>query len=517
MKLENSWRLALKALRKNKLQTILTMTGMTIGVATVLTMIALGSGAQTAIQDQVRSAGMNLIVVKAGNWNVKLDLGTADGVEGPAAAAYEPSRHRAQILPTVWNLSSRPRLTRTQSESGVSQDPGAIINGDADVQADDSTSGPTRLLPRAGDIAAGRGAATTMTLDDAAAINTIPGVQYVSSGIHENVTLASGGKTQFTSLHGDDTTQPQIRRAWTFPHGHFFSRSEEKRAAKVMVLGEIVSAKLFGPNANPVGKKITLKNETFDVVGVIGSGSWMVRPAEGDDQFDAVYIPVTTLQGMLNRRYLSTITVTTKSTGDVTRVSKSITALLRQRHGIGTTTADDFTVSSEARKALANGGMRPEVAHAVVGNVSGFEKVTLDQLGKTLDRASATMTALLTSIAAVSLLVGGIGIMNIMLLSVSQRTREIGIRRAIGARAADVLTQFLLEAVTLSLAGGLAGIAVGCVASGSLSRLVQWSTHISLPAILVSFLISAAIGIFFGYYPARQASQVLPIESLRYE
>jgi putative ABC transport system permease protein len=161
--------------------------------------------------------------------------------------------------------------------------------------------------------------------------------------------------------------------------------------------------------------------------------------------------------------------------------------------------------------------MRPEVAHAVVGNVAGLEKVTLDQLGKTLDRASATMTALLTSIAGVSLLVGGIGIMNIMLLSVSQRTREIGIRRAIGARATDVLTQFLLESVTLSLVGGLLGIAIGCVVSGSLSQLVQWSTRISFPAILVSFVVSAAIGIFFGYYPARQASQVLPIESLRYE
>jgi putative ABC transport system permease protein len=153
----------------------------------------------------------------------------------------------------------------------------------------------------------------------------------------------------------------------------------------------------------------------------------------------------------------------------------------------------------------------------VVGNVAGFEKVTLDQLGKTLDRASATMTALLTSIAAVSLIVGGIGIMNIMLLSVSQRNREIGIRRAIGARANDVLMQFLLEAVMLSLVGGLLGIVIGCIASGSLSQVVQWSTHISTPAILVSFLVSAAVGIFFGYYPARQASQVLPIDSLRYE
>jgi putative ABC transport system permease protein len=266
-----------------------------------------------------------------------------------------------------------------------------------------------------------------------------------------------------------------------------------------------------------VGEQLLAKNTSLRVIGEIGSGSWMVRPAPGDDQFDAVYMPVTTMQRVLHQKYLNTITVTTESTGDVTRVSKAIATVLRQRHGIGSTAPDDFSVSSEARKALANGGMRPEVAHAVVGNVAGFEKVTLDQLGKTLDQASATMSALLTSIAAVSLVVGGIGIMNVMLLSVSQRTREIGIRRAMGARARDVLTQFLLEAVTLSLTGGLIGIGIGCIASGSLSHLVQWSTRISTPAILVSFLVSATTGIFFGYYPARQASQVLPIESLKYE
>jgi putative ABC transport system permease protein len=377
-------------------------------------------------------------------------------------------------------------------------------------------SGPARLMPRPGDTAAGMGAATTLTVDDAEAIRRIKGVQYVSSGIHENLTIEHGGGQQFTSMHGDDFTQPLIRRGWTFSFGRFFNKGEEKKAENVVVLGQIVSKELFG-NLNPMGEMLSLLGQNFKVVGVITSGSWMVGPAGGDDQFDAVYVPVTTMQKLLHREYLSTITVTTESTGDVTRVSKIITSLLRQRHHIGSADPDDFAVNSEARKVLSKGGMRPEVAHAVVGNVSGFEKVTLDQLGKTLDQASATMTALLTSIAAVSLLVGGIGIMNIMLLSVSQRTREIGIRRAIGARASDVLTQFLLEAITLSVAGGLLGIAVGCVVSGSLSQMVQWSTRLSLPAVLISFVISAIVGIFFGYYPARQASQILPIDSLRYE
>jgi putative ABC transport system permease protein len=161
--------------------------------------------------------------------------------------------------------------------------------------------------------------------------------------------------------------------------------------------------------------------------------------------------------------------------------------------------------------------MRPEVARSVVGNVGGLEKVTLEQLGKTLDRASRTMTALLGSIAAVSLLVGGIGIMNIMLLSVTERTKEIGLRRAVGARARDVLLQFLAEATSLSLAGGVLGIVAGLIASVAISQWAGWSAAISPLSVAVSFGVAAGVGIFFGYYPARQASEVPPIESLRYE
>jgi ABC-type antimicrobial peptide transport system permease subunit len=194
-----------------------------------------------------------------------------------------------------------------------------------------------------------------------------------------------------------------------------------------------------------------------------------------------------------------------------------VTGLLRTRHHIGPDAPDDFTVASQAAKALSSGGLRPDVATAVTGNVDGLEKVTLDQLGKTLDKSSRTMSALLASIATVSLIVGGIGIMNIMMLSVTERTREIGIRRAVGARASEVLMQFILESVLLSVAGGLLGIFIGVVAAIFISRSVQWSTSISPLSIVLSFGISAAIGIFFGYYPAREASRVAPLASLRYE
>lgn len=482
--LERSLMQAIGALKKNRLQTALTMTGMTIGVATVVTMIALGRGAQGAISDQIRSAGMNLIVVTAGNYLAPKERPPDDAIE-----------------PSVWHPSRQGggRLLRVHAED----DPMAVHDHPLASQ-------------RLGDSEAGLGAAATLTLRDAQEIRKIPAVQYVSAGVHMNAHLEGPQVRWFTRLHGDDVTQPSIRRAWVFPHGRYFNESEEAGSKQVIVLGSVVSEKLFG-SANAVGKVVKLWHQPFTVVGVIASGSWILQPEAGDDQFDAIYVPVTTVQRLLNLSKLNDITITTKSTGDVTRVVHLITDLLRQRHRISPKMPDDFTVTSQARKALASGGLRPEVAAAVVGNVSGLEKVTLDQLGKTLDRASQTMTALLISVAAVSLLVGGIGIMNVMMLSVAERTREIGILRAVGATARDVLAQFLLEAVGLSVVGGLLGIALGVVMSIGVTRWVHWSIDLSPLAVFGSFALSAAIGVFFGYYPARQAAKALPIESLRFE
>ena len=491
MTIKSSFTVALKALVRNKLQTFLTMIGITIGVATVLTMIALGSGAEAAIADQVRAAGMNLIIVTAGNYQMKRENAPGDAIE-PARFFRRRQATKSAGLPHLLLLGFHPE--------------------DDPMEKHDHPTARQRL----GDSEAGLGAAATLTAGDADAIRKIKGVQYVSEGVHENAHVISSSKRWFTRLHGDDTSLPKIRRAWVFSEGRFFKKSEERQASQVIVLGTVVSQKLFGTQ-RAVGRTVTIWRQRFEVVGVVGSGSWMVAAAPGDDQFDAVYVPFTTVHRLLNLSKLNDVTITTTSTGDVSRVSKEITDLLRARHKIGPQTPDDFTVTSQARQALARGGMRPEVAEAVVGNVAGLEKVTLAQLGKTLDRASKTMTALLCSIAAVSLLVGGIGIMNIMLLSVTERTREIGIRRAVGARARDVLLQFLMEAITLSLCGGLLGVVIGVIVSGSMSQLVQWSASVSWLAVLLSFGIAAAVGVFFGYYPARQASQVEPIECLRYE
>jgi len=494
---------ALRALRRNTLQTSLTIVGMTIGVAAVLTMIALGTGAETAIEDQVRAAGMNLIVVTAGNYKAKSDDDIGGAVE-PSSAAWldddDADGRAPAVRAAVWDPRDRPVIRRVFHPE------------DDPMEKHDHPTARQRL----GDAEAGLGAAATLTSADADAIRQIRGVQYVAEGVHQNVHIKAGEKRWFTRLHGTDLQLPMIRRAWIFKSGRFFTGREQRRNDQVAVLGSIAAERLFG-GADPVGQDITIWNQPFRVVGVVTTTSWVVAPAPGDDQFDAVYIPFTTMHQLLNLSKLNDITITAASTGDVSRVMKEVTDLLRVRHKISERMADDFTVTTQARQALSKGGMRPEIARAIVGNVAGLDKVTLEQLGKTLDRASRTMTALLAGIASVSLIVGGIGIMNIMLLSVTERTREIGIRRAVGARARDVRNQFVLEAMSLSLIGGVLGIAIGFGASVGISQYLRWTSTISPASVGLAAGIAAAVGIFFGWYPARQAARLDPIQSLRYE
>jgi putative ABC transport system permease protein len=493
MPLPSSFAIALRALRRNRLQTSLTIAGMTIGVAAVLAMIAIGTGAEAAIGDQIRAAGMNLIVVTAGNYKVKSTDDFGGGAIEPSAALQVPDPFWRRALSLVEPvLSAHPE--------------------DDPMEKHDHPTARQRL----GDSEAGLGSAATLTAADADAIRGIRGVQYVAEGLHQNVHVVAGEKRWFTKLHGTDLQLPMIRRAWSFRGGRFFTSREQSRADQVVVLGAIAAERLFG-DADPVGREVAIWRQPFRVVGVVTTKSWMVTPAPGDDQFDAVYMPFSTVHRLLNLAKLNDITITAASTGDVSRVMSAVTALLRARHGITDEKPDDFTVTTQARQALAKGGMRPDVARAVVGNVSGLDKVTLEQLGKTLDRATRTMTALLAGIAAVSLVVGGIGIMNIMLLSVTERTREIGIRRAIGARARDIRAQFVLESVALSVIGGIMGVCVGLLAARALSQYLRWSTTISPGAVAVSVAIAAAVGIFFGWYPARQAARLDPIQSLRYE
>ncbi len=514
MSIAESFVVALKALKKNGLRSCLTLLGITIGVGAVLTMIAVGNGARASIEDQVTAAGMNIITITAGNYQMKGE--EQGGGVADHQAAYRRPRFREPGRDVVaFDRAAAPARLRPARYDDADRPAFRLIAHPEDDPMEKHNHPTAR--ERLGDSAAGLGAAATLTLDDARAIRkAIAGVQYVASGVHESARVTRGDRRWFTRLHGTEPDMPRIRRSWSLAHGRFFSDAELNGSRQVIVLGSIVAERLFGAAVDPVGDEVRLWNQPFTIVGVIASNSWATAGVVGDDQFDAIYVPVTTVQTLLNLTKLNTITVTSTSVATTTRVSRDVTKLLRARHGIGEEAPDDFVVRTQASTALGK-GINPQIARAIAGNVPGLEQVTLEQLSTTLEKSSRTMTALLASVAAVSLLVGGIGVMNIMLLSVTERTREIGLRMALGARPRDVMLQFLAEAVTLSLAGGVIGIFVGLAASGGVRQLLRWSAVISPAAIAAAIVVAAGVGIFFGLYPARQAARLAPIDALRFE
>lgn len=513
MDLSACFALAWRTLRRNGLRSALTLLGITIGVGAVLTMVAVGNGARASIEDQVAAAGMNVITVTAGNYKMKGDT-EGGGVADHQAASWIESGSDDDPEENTPNLDRyHPAVYYPRGHQPVF----SLIASHPEDDPMEKHNHPT-ARERLGDSAAGLGAAATLTRPDADAIRSqIRGVQYVAAGVHESARIVLDDRRWFTRLHGTESDMPRIRRTWSFTHGRFFSDRESTNGEQVIVLGSVVYAKLFPDGkTDPTGTIVSVWNQPFTVVGVLSSTTWTSSGNVGDDEFDAVYVPLGAVHRLLNLSKLNTITITSKSAAETTRVSKDVTALLRTRHSIAEAAPDDFVVKTQASSALGK-GINPQIARAISGNVPGLEAVTLEQLSLTLERSSRTMTALLASVAAVSLLVGGIGIMNVMLLSVTERTREIGIRMALGARARDVMLQFMAEAVTLSLTGGVIGVFVGLVAAGSVRRLLRWAAIISPGAILIAVAVAAAVGIFFGLYPARQASKLDPIDALRFE
>ncbi|HUR34569.1 MAG TPA: ABC transporter permease [Vicinamibacterales bacterium] len=508
MELSACFSLAWRTLRRNGLRSALTLLGITIGVGAVLTMVAVGNGARASIEDQVAAAGMNVITVTAGNYKMKGEDPGGGVADHQAAwhgggAADEDTPHSDRYVPAVfYPKRTEPMFTLI---SHPEDDP---------MEKHDHPTSRDRL----GDSAAGLGAAATLTRADSDAIRQrVAGVQYVAAGVHESARVVLGDRRWFTRLHGTESDMPRIRRTWNFAYGRFFNDRESARGGQVIVLGSVVYGKLFPDGkTDPTGTTVTIWNQPFTVVGVLASTTWTSSGAVGDDEFDAVYVPLGAVHRLLNLSKLNTITVTAKSAAETTRVSKDVTTLLRARHQIAEAAPDDFVVKTQASSALGK-GINPQVARAIAGNVPGLESVTLEQLSVTMERSSRTMTALLASVASVSLLVGGIGIMNVMLLSVTERTREIGIRMALGARGRDVMLQFMAEAVTLSLTGGVIGVVLGLIAAGSVRQMLKWATIISPGAILLAVGVAAAVGVFFGLYPARQASRLDPIDALRFE
>ena len=331
----------------------------------------------------------------------------------------------------------------------------------------------------------GLGTAISLTLEDAEAIaREIPGVVAVSPEVKVKVQVVSGNHNWSTEVYGESPEYFSIRE-WPLDEGAGFTDLDVRGANKVAVIGSEAAEELFG-DEDPLGEIVRIGNAPFKVVGVLKPKG---VSASGSDQDDNIIVPYTTAMRRLigKQTGLRRINVQAAEADALDRVKAQITDLLRQRHRLESSKDDDFLVRTQ------------------------------DELAEAATATARTMTVLLAAIASVSLVVGGIGIMNIMLVSVVERTREIGIRMAVGARARDILRQFLIEAITLSSLGGLIGIGVGFATSRILAAVAKWPTLMSADAVLIAFLFSAAVGIFFGFYPARKASLLDPIDALRYE
>jgi putative ABC transport system permease protein len=403
-----SFRIALRALRVNKMRSALTMLGIIIGVSAVIAMIAVGSGAKARISEQIASMGSNLLVVQSGS----------------------------------------------------------------------STSGGLRM---------GSGSVPTLTVDDAEAILAeVPSVKYVAPNLSGVAQVVYGNQNWSTSITGTVPDLLEIRN-WPVDSGRSFIKQEVDGATKVCLLGTTVAENLFG-GIDPIGQIVRIKNIPFVVIGAL---SHKGQSSHGHDHDDTVIVPLTTAQkrlfGMQFPGMVRQIAVQIRDLEMMKEAEDQINALLRQRHRIPPSQDNDFTVRN------------------------------LTEVMASAERSADVMSLLLGAIASISLIVGGIGIMNIMLVSVTERTREIGIRIAVGAKSNDILLQFLIESLTLSLMGGALGIAIGIGGTYVLSAFTQWPTLLSIRAILLSFLFAGSVGVFFGFYPARKASLLDPIEALRYE
>jgi putative ABC transport system permease protein len=403
MEFRETFRMALRALRRNKLRTVLTMLGILIGIGAVICTVAIGEGGSSLIHDQLEGLGTNLVWIEAGGRNVN-----------------------------------------------------GVRTGNAQTKS--------------------------LTIEDAMAIqNSIPLIANLAPHVDGPMQVVYGNQNWATHYRGIPPVYFEIRR-WPIYIGAMFTDSDVEHMTNVCVLGYTLVETLFGAD-DPVGKTIRLQNQPFRVVGVMEPKG---VSSTGFDQDDFIMIPYTTAMKKLKGIYwLDDIFASAVSTDAIEPAIDQVTRLLRQRHHLRPDEPDDFNIR------------HPE-----------------DTL-KAQEEASHTFTLMLASIASVSLLVGGIGIMNIMLVSVTERTREIGVRMAVGATERDVRVQFLVEALVLSLLGGALGVIVGMAASAGVSKLLQWPAIITPLAIVVAAAFSAAIGIFFGYYPALKASQLDPIEALR--
>jgi len=407
MKIKDTLEETLMALSSNKVRSGLTMLGIVIGIASVIAMTAIGTGAQNSISSSIQSIGSNLVIVSPG----------------------------------------APR--------GVGQQ-----------------------------VSQGRGGAKTLTLADVESLKTLSGVKYVTAEVSSRYQVTAKGTNTNTTVDGTTSDYPSVRNI-EIDQGSFITNQDNQSGSKVAVLGPTTVTDLFGDGVTDViGQIIKIKGTQFKIVGttVAKGGTGFQNPD------DMIYIPLTTAQRYFSGdQYVSSISVSAESSDVTTQVQADITSTLLKNHHISDSTLADFNTMNQA------------------------------DIIATASSVTGTFTMLLSAIAGISLLVGGIGIMNMMLTSVTERTREIGLRKAIGAKRRDVNTQFLVEAVMLTFIGGVLGVILGWGVSYLVTILGILQAQVSISSVLLAFGVSAFIGIVFGYYPAQRASKLNPIEALRYE
>jgi putative ABC transport system permease protein len=402
MRFSNTLRVALRALRRNTMRSILTALGIIIGVGAVITMVSIGNGAKAQVEAQVASLGQNLITVFPGSFSM-------------------------------------------------------------------------------GGMRSGFGFSPTLTPEDADAIFAeVENIDGISPEVRDRNQVLANGLNWNTYVNGVGPDYPYVR-SWGIAHGAMFSDQEVKSLAKVAVIGQTIADQLF-PNEDPLGQTIRVRNLPFRIIGVLSLKGFSIS---GADQDDVVLIPYTSHMRRVSRRtHISQLLIQADSPENIDKVKLAVEDVLTQRRR---GRDPDFTVRTQ------------------------------EEIASTATQTSKTMTLLLAAIAGVSLMVGGIGIMNIMLVSVTERTREIGIRLAIGAHGRDVLTQFLIEAILLSSLGGIIGVILGIGASQFVSYYNGWPVLVSTASVIIAVTFSATVGVFFGFYPARKAAQLDPIDALRYE
>ncbi|MBZ5859552.1 ABC transporter permease [Flavihumibacter profundi] len=404
----NLLRIALKALRRNKLRAFLTMLGIIIGVGAVITMMAIGSGSKQSIEETFSSMGTNMIIVRPYS-NIPL--------------------------------------------------PGGVRIGSSNIQS--------------------------LTLKDVDKIRgEVTNISALSPGISSSGQAIRGAKNWPTNMQGASVDYLSIRKL-SVSIGTNFNEEHEKSFAKVCVIGQTVVKNLFEPGENPVGQIIRFGKIPFQVIGVLTEKG---QNTFGQDQDDIIVAPYTTIMKRVKASiYIQNIFASAEKEELSEEATKNIIAVLRSSHKLRKEQENDFDVRTQ------------------------------QELISTMSKTSNMMTTLLTAVAAISLVIGGIGIMNIMYVSVTERTREIGLRMSIGAKSRDILLQFLTEAIIISITGGLIGVLLGISATYFIANFLKWPTIINQNAMLVSFLVCVLTGVFFGYYPALKASSLDPIEALRYE